>query len=65
MSLIALAVAVILIQTALPFYRNLTGATLALSYFGNPFVIPGLLIMGSMVIYKQLKYIQNQRLGFD
>jgi putative ABC transport system permease protein len=122
MSLIALTVAVILIQAALPFYRNLTGVPLTLSYFGNPFVIPGLLglalgvgilaglypafflssfnlshvlkgsplagrgrgahflrnglvvfqfsmsvllIIGSLVIFRQLKYIQNQRLGFD
>jgi putative ABC transport system permease protein len=122
MSLIALTVAVILIQAALPFYRNLTGVPLALSYFGNPLVIPGLLgltlgvgilaglypafflssfklshvlkgsplagrgrgahslrnglvvfqfsmsvllIIGSLAIFRQLKYIQNQRLGFD
>jgi putative ABC transport system permease protein len=122
MSLIALAVAVFLIQTALPFYRNLTGTTLTLSYFGNPYVIPGLLglslgvgilaglypafflssfklsnvlkgsplagrgrgarflrnglvvfqfamsvllVIGSLVIFRQLRYIQNQRLGFD
>jgi len=122
MSLIALVFAVILIQAALPFYRNLTGKTLALSYFGNPFVILGLLglalcvgilaglypafflssfkltnvlkgsplasrgrgalflrnglvvfqfamsvllIIGSLVIFRQLEYIKNQRLGFD
>ncbi len=122
MSLIALAFAVILIQVTLPFYRNLTGKTLALSYFGNPFVIPGLLVLalgvgflaglypafflssfklthvlkgsplagrgrgtlflrnglvvfqfamsvlliiGSLVIFRQLEYIKNQRLGFD
>lgn len=122
MSLIALAFAVILIQIALPFYRNLTGINLAPSYFGNPFVIPGLLglaigigflaglypafflssfkltnvlkgsplagtgrsplylrnglvvfqfamsvllIIGSLVIFRQLEYIKNQRLGFD
>jgi putative ABC transport system permease protein len=122
MSLIALVFAVILIQAALPFYGNLTGKTLALSYFGDPFVIPGLLglalgvgilaglypafflssfklihvlkgssltgrgrgalflrnglvvfqfamsvllIIGSLVIFQQLKYIKNQRLGFD
>ena len=122
MSLIALVFAVILIQAALPFYRNLTGKTLALSYFENPFVIPGLLgltfvvgilaglypafflssfklthvlkgsplasrgrgalflrnglvvfqfamsvllIIGALVIFQQLKFIKNQRLGFD
>jgi putative ABC transport system permease protein len=122
MSLVALAFAVILIQAALPFYRNLTGKTLGLSYFGNPFVIPGLLglaltvgilaglypafflssfkltdvlkgsplanrargalflrnglvvfqftmsillIIGASVIFRQLKFIKNQRLGFD
>ena len=122
MSLIALGFAVILIQAALPLYRNLTGKTLALSYFGNPFVIPGLLglalgvgilagiypafflssfklthvlkgsplasrrrgqlflrnglvvfqftmsvllIIGALVIFRQLEYIKNQRLGFD
>jgi putative ABC transport system permease protein len=122
MSLIALTFAIFLIQVALPFYRNLTGKTLALSYFGNPFVIPGLLglalgvgilaglypsfflssfklthvlkgspmsgrgrgalflrnglvvfqfsmsvllIIGSLVIFRQLEYIKNQRLGFD
>jgi putative ABC transport system permease protein len=122
MSLIALVFAVLLIQIALPFYRNLTGTTLALAYFGNPLVIPGLLalalgvgilaglypafflssfklthvlkgsplagrgrgahflrnglvvfqfsmsvllIIGSLVIFQQLKYIKNQRLGFD
>jgi putative ABC transport system permease protein len=122
MSLVALAFAVILIQAALPFYRNLTGKVLSLSYLGNPYVIPGLLglslcvgilaglypafflssfklthvlkgssmsgrgrgalflrnglvvfqfamsvllISGSLVIFQQLKYIKNQRLGFD
>jgi len=122
MSLLALLFAVILIQAALPFYRNLTGKILALSYFGDPFVIPGLLglalgvgilaglypafflssfklthvlkgsplarrgggalflrnglvvfqfamsvllIIGSLVIFRQLEYIKNQRLGFD
>ena len=122
MSLIALVFAVILIQIALPFYRNLTGKSLALPYLGNPFVIPGLLglalgigilaglypafflssfkltrvlkgsplsgrgrgalflrnglvvfqfsmsvllIIGSLVIFRQLEYIKNQRLGFD
>ena len=122
MSLLALVIAVILIQAALPFYQNLTGKTLTLSYFGNPFVIPGLLglalgvgifagiypafflssfklthvlkgsllasrrrgalflrnglvvfqfamsvllIIGSLVIFRQLEYIKNQRLGFD
>ncbi len=121
-SLIALVFAIFLIQAALPFYRNLTGKNLAFSYFGNPFVIPGLLglalgvgilaglypafflssfklthvlkgtplagrgrgalflrnglvvfqfamsvllIIGSLVIFQQLKYIKNQRLGFD
>jgi putative ABC transport system permease protein len=122
MSLIALAFAIFLIQVALPFYRNLTGKILALPYFGNPFVIPGLLgmalsigilaglypalflssfklthvlkgsplsgrgrgalflrnglvvfqfamsvllIIGSLVIFRQLEYIKNQRIGFD
>lgn len=122
MSLIALAFAVILIQAALPFYQNLTRKILAISYFGNPFVIPGLLglalgvgilaglypafflssfkltdvlkgsplasrgrgalflrnglvvfqfamsvllIIGALVIFRQLNFIKNQRLGFD
>jgi putative ABC transport system permease protein len=122
MSLVALAVGIGLIQAALPFYRNLAGRDLALSYFGNPLVIPGLvglalavgflaglypafflssfkqtdvlkgsrfggknrgalalrnglvvfqfamsvlLILGSLVIGKQLDFIKNQRLGFD
>ncbi len=122
LSLIALVFAIILIQIALPFYRNLTGKSMTLPYFGNPFVIPGLLglalgvgilaglypafflssfqlthvlkgsplagrgrgalflrnglvvfqftmsvllIIGSLVIFRQLKYIKNQRLGFD
>ena len=122
MSLIALVIAVILIQIALPFYQNLTGRVLSVSYFGNPFVIPGLLVLalvigllaglypalflssfkltdvlkgsslsgrgrgalslrnglvvfqfamsvlliiGSLVIFRQLEYIKNQRLGFD
>jgi putative ABC transport system permease protein len=121
-SFVALIFAIILIQIALPFYRNLTGKTLALDYFGNPFVIVGLLalalgvgflaglypafflssfklthvlkgtplagrghgalflrnglvvfqfamsvllIIGSLVIFRQLEYIKNQRLGFD
>ncbi len=121
-SLIALVLAVILIQAALPLYRNLTGKTLGLSYFGSPFVIPGLLflalmvgilaglypafflssfkltdvlkgsslarrgkgtlflrnglvvfqfamsillIIASLVIFRQLNYIKNQRLGFN
>jgi len=121
-TLIALVLAVILIQAALPLYRNLTGKILGLSYFGSPFVIPGLLllaltvgilaglypafflssfkltdvlkgsslakrgkgafflrnglvvfqfamsillIIGSLVIFRQLNYIKNQRLGFD
>ena len=122
MSLIALVFAIIFIQVTLPFYRNLTAKTLSLSYFGNPFVIPGLLglalgvgllaglypsfflssfklthvlkgsplsgrgrgalflrnglvvfqfsmsillIIGSLVIFRQLEHIKNQRLGFD
>jgi len=121
-SFVALAVGIGLIQAALPFYRNLTGRNLDLSYFTNPFVIPGLLalslsvgflaglypafflssfkqtevlkgsrfggrnrgalalrnglvvfqfamsvllIIGSLVIAKQLDFIKNQRLGFD
>jgi putative ABC transport system permease protein len=122
LSLIALLIAVALIQAALPFYRGLAGRTLGLSYFGNPFVIPGLvglalavgllaglypafflssfkhrdvlkgspmsrsgrrslvlrnglvvfqfaasvlLIIGALVISKQLDFIRNRRLGFD
>jgi putative ABC transport system permease protein len=122
MSLVALAVGIGLIQAALPFYRNLAGRRLGLPYFGNPFVIPGLvglalavgflaglypafflssfkqtevlkgsrfggrnrgalalrnglvvfqfamsvlLIIGSLVIARQLDFIKNQRLGFD
>ena len=122
LSLLALVLAVGLIQAALPLYRNLTERALKLSYFGNPFVIPGLLglalsvgflaglypafflssfkhtdvlkgsplagkgrrflvlrnglvvfqfamsvllIIGSLVIYRQLDYIKNRRLGFD
>ena len=122
MSLIALTLAVFLIQAVLPLYRNLTGRTLGLSYFGDPLVIPGLLglalvvgllaglypalflssfkltdvlkgstlagrgkgilflrnglvvfqfamsillIIGALVIFRQLDYIKNQRLGFD
>lgn len=122
LSFLALVFAIILIQVALPFYRNLTGKMLALDYFGNPFIIVGLvglalgvgilaglypafflssfklihvlkgtpltgrgrgalflrnglvvfqfamsvlLIIGSLVIFRQLKYIKNQRLGFD
>jgi len=122
MSVIALVLAVILIQIALPFYRTLSGKVLAIPYFGNPFAIPGLLalalgvgvlaglypsfflssfkltsvlkgsplagrghgalllrnglvvfqfamsvllIIGSLVIFRQLEYIKNQRLGFD
>jgi putative ABC transport system permease protein len=122
LSLIALVFAIVFIQAALPFYRNLTGKVLALDYFGNFFVIPGLiglalgigilagiypavflssfklthvlkgtplagrgggalflrnglvifqfamsvlLIIGSLVIFRQLEYIKNQRLGFD
>jgi putative ABC transport system permease protein len=121
-SLIALILAVVLIQVVLPLYRNLTGKTLGLSYLGSPFVIPGLiglalavgllaglypafflssfkltdvlkgsplagrrkgslflrnglvvfqfamsilLITGTLVIFCQLNYIKNQRLGFD
>jgi putative ABC transport system permease protein len=122
LSFLALVFAIILIQVALPFYRSLTGKMLVLDYFGNPFVIVGLLglalgvgilaglypafflssfklihvlkgnpltgrgrkalflrnglvvfqfamsvllIIGSLVIFRQLKYIKNQRLGFD
>ncbi len=122
MSLVALAVGIGLIQAALPFYRNLAGRELALPYFGNPLIIPGLvalalavgflaglypafflssfkqtevlkgsrfggksrgalalrnglvvfqfsmsvlLIIGSLVIGRQLDFIKNQRLGFD
>ncbi len=121
-SFFALCVGIGLIQAALPFYRNLTGRNLRLSYFGDPFVIPGLfilslsvgflaglypafflssfrqtevlkgsrfggrnrgalalrnvlvvfqfamsvlLIIGSLVIARQLDFIKNQRLGFD
>jgi putative ABC transport system permease protein len=45
LSLFALFFAIILIQITLPFYRNLTGKILALDYFGNVFVIPGLLCL--------------------
>jgi putative ABC transport system permease protein len=122
MSLVALALAVGLVQAALPAYRNLAGRALALPYFANPWVLPGLvllaltvgvlaglypafflssfkqtevlkgsrfggrnrgaltlrnglvvfqfamsviLIVGSLVIARQLDYIKNQRLGFD
>ena len=43
LSLLALVLAVGIIQLALPFYRAVTGKALALPYFDNPFVIPGLL----------------------
>jgi len=122
LSLIALVLAVLLIQAALPFYRGMTARALSLPYFSNPFVIPGLvglalvigflaglypafflssfkhtdvlkgsplsgkgrrslvlrsglvvfqfamsvlLIIGSLVIFRQLDYIKSQRLGFD
>ena len=122
LSLIALLLAVGLIQAALPFYRSMTGRILGLPYFSSPFVVPGLvclalvvgllaglypafflssfkhtdvlkgsplagkgqrslvlrsglvvfqfvmsilLIIGSLVIFRQLNYIKNQRLGFD
>jgi len=122
MSLVALALAVGLIQALLPAYRHLTGRPLALPYFASPWVIPGLvglalavgalaglypafflssykqtevlkgsrysgrnrgplalrnglvvfqfamsvlLIIGSLVIGRQLDFIKNQRLGFD
>ena len=122
LSLVALVVAVGLIQALLPAYRHMTGRLLALPYFGSPWVIPGLvglalavgvlaglypalflssykqtevlkgsrfggrnrgamalrnglvvfqfamsvlLIIGSLVIGRQLDFIKNQRLGFD
>ncbi|MGB7294010.1 MAG: ABC transporter permease [Candidatus Aminicenantales bacterium] len=122
LSLIALLLAVGLIQAALPFYRSMTGRVLGLPYFSSPLVIPGLLglaltvgflaglypafflssfkhtdvlkgsplagkgsrslllrsglvvfqfamsvllIIGSLVIFRQLNYIKSQRLGFD
>jgi len=122
LSLMALLVAVGLIQAALPFYRSMTGRALGLPYFSSPFVIPGLLglallvgflaglypafflssfkhtdvlkgsplagkgrrslvlrsglvvfqfamsvllIIGSLVIFRQLNFIKSQRLGFD
>ncbi len=122
LSLVALVVAVGLIQALLPAYRHMTGRPLALPYFGSPWVIPGLvglalavgvlaglypalflssykqtevlkgsrfggrnrgamalrnglvvfqfamsvlLIIGSLVIGRQLDFIKNQRLGFD
>jgi putative ABC transport system permease protein len=122
LSLVALVVAVGLIQALLPAYRHLTGRALALPYFSSPWVIPGLvglalavgvlaglypafflssykqtevlkgsrfggrnrgamalrnglvvfqfamsvlLIIGSLVIGRQLDFIKNQRLGFD
>ncbi len=122
LSLVALVVAVGLIQALLPAYGHLAGRRLALPYFANPWVIPGLvglalavgvlaglypalflssykqtevlkgsrfggrnrgaltlrnglvvfqfamsvlLIIGSLVIGRQLDFIKNQRLGFD
>jgi putative ABC transport system permease protein len=122
MSLIAFVLAIGLIQAALPLYQNLTGRTLEISYFSDPFVLPGLLglalvvgllsgvypafllssfkvtdvlkgspmagrgwgalalrnglvvfqfvmsvllMIGSLVIYRQLEYVRNQNLGFD
>ncbi len=122
LSLVALVVAIGLVQALLPAYRQLTGRALALPYFGSPWVIPGLvglalavgvlaglypalflssykqtevlkgsrfggrnrgamalrnglvvfqfamsvlLIIGSLVIGRQLDFIKNQRLGFD
>ena len=43
LSLMALVLAVGIVEAALPAYRNLTGRTLELAYFGDPLVIPGLL----------------------
>jgi len=43
LSLLALVLAVGIIQAALPAYRGLTGRPLGLDYFGDPLVIPGLL----------------------
>jgi len=43
LGLLALVLAVGLIQAALPLYRNLTGKALGLAYFSDPLVIPGLM----------------------
>ena len=49
LSLLALLLAIGLIQAALPFYRNLTGRHLGLPYFGDPLVIPGLVGLALIV----------------
>jgi putative ABC transport system permease protein len=49
LSLLALLLAIGLIQAALPFYRNLTGRHLGLPYFSDPIVIPGLVGLALVV----------------
>lgn len=49
LSLIALVLAVGIIQLTLPFYRHMTGKALALPYFSSPVVIPGLLALALFV----------------
>ncbi|MBM3311414.1 MAG: FtsX-like permease family protein [Candidatus Aminicenantes bacterium] len=49
LSLLALVLAVAVIQLALPLFRNVTGNALALAIFGDPTVIPALLGLALVV----------------
>ncbi|MFC4873302.1 ABC transporter permease [Negadavirga shengliensis] len=49
LSLLALLIALILVQAALPLFSALSGKTLTLQYLSNPWILPGLLLFGLLV----------------
>ncbi len=49
LSFIALLIALIIIETVMPVYNNITGKTLQIGYFDNWYIIPGLLLLAAIV----------------
>lgn len=43
LSCLALIIAIVLVELLLPFFINITGKQLEISFFANPFVLPGLI----------------------
>jgi hypothetical protein len=61
---LAMALALALVYWALPVFNTLTGQSLVIHWKAMPWVLPSL-IVGTTVVYRQLSYMQHEKLGYD